>query len=72
MQFRSVYCTSPRWKDPQQGLAYSDEAFKAAQAAGDLASQGRALFCRTNFVQTLHGTRQAITDADRMVALLER
>ncbi|MCL6619163.1 MAG: diguanylate cyclase [Thermomonas hydrothermalis] len=71
VQFRSVYCTSPRWKDPQQGLAYSDEALKAAQAVGDLASQGRALFCRTNFVQTLRGTRQAITDADRMVALLE-
>lgn len=71
VQFRSVYCTSPRWKDPQQGLTYSQDAFRRALAAGDVGSQGRALFCQVGFVQELEGTRKAITVADRMVALLE-
>ncbi|MCR6494923.1 diguanylate cyclase [Thermomonas sp. S9] len=72
VQFRSVYCGSPRWKDAQQGLAYSQEAFRRALAAGDVASQGRALFCQVGFVQELEGTRRSIAVADRMVALLER
>lgn len=71
MRFRAVYCTSPRWKDPQQGLAYAEDALRRAIAAGDTAAQGVALFCRANFIQALHGTRAALAEANRMVALLE-
>jgi diguanylate cyclase (GGDEF)-like protein len=70
IQFRSVYCTSERWTDPRQGLAYSDDAQRRARAAGDLASQARAQFCRIGYVQTLEGTRKALAEADRMVAML--
>lgn len=71
VQFRSVYCGSPRWKDPQQGLAYTDDALRRARVARDIASQGRALFCRVGFVQLLYGTRQAIAEADKLVAFLQ-
>ena len=71
VQFRSVYCTSEYWKDPKQGLAYADEAQRRAQAAGDLASQGRAQFCRIGYVQELEGAGRAIGEAERMVSLLE-
>lgn len=71
VQFRSVYCTSERWKDPKQGLAYADEAQRRAREAGDLASQGRAQFCRIGYVQELEGAGQALREADRMVRLLE-
>ncbi|MFN3310997.1 MAG: diguanylate cyclase [Thermomonas sp.] len=71
VQFRSVYCGSPRWKDAQQGLAYTDDALRRAKAARDIASQGRAQFCRVGFVQLLGGTRQAIAEADKLVALLQ-
>ncbi|MGE4366042.1 diguanylate cyclase [Thermomonas sp.] len=71
VQFRSVYCGSPRWKDAQQGLAYTDDALRRARAARDIASQGRAQFCRVGFVQLLRGTRQAIAEADKLVALLQ-
>ena len=71
VQFRSVYCTSEYWKDPKQGLAYADEAQRRAQAAGDLASQGRAQFCRIGYVQELEGAGRAMGEAERMVSLLE-
>lgn len=71
VQFRSVYCTSERWEDPKSGLAYSDEAQRRAHRAGDLASQGRAQFCRIGFVQQLEGAEQALHEADRMVRMLE-
>ena len=71
VQFRSVYCTSERWKDPKQGLAYADEAQRRAQAAGDLASRGRAQYCRIGYVQELEGAGQALLEADRMVSMLE-
>lgn len=70
IQFRSVYCTSERWTDPQQGLAYSDDAQRRARDGGDLASQARAQFCRIGYVLTLEGTRKALVEADRMVAML--
>lgn len=70
IQFRSVYCASERWKDLKQGLAYSDDAQRRARAAGDLASQARAQFCRIGYVLSLEGTRKALTEADRMVAML--
>lgn len=70
VQFRSVYCASERWKDLKQGLAYSDDAQRRARAAGDLASQARAQFCRIGYVLSLEGTRKALAEADRMVAML--
>ncbi len=71
IQFRSVYCGSERWKDPAQGLAYANEALRRAQAAGDIASQGRARFCRVDFLSTLKGGKEALAEAERMVALLQ-
>ncbi len=71
VQFRSVYCTSERWEDPKQGLAYADEAQRRAQAAGDLASRGRAQYCRIGYVHELEGAGQALLEADRMVSMLE-
>lgn len=71
VQFRSVYCTSEQWEDPQRGLAYADDALRRARAIGDLASQGRAQFCRIGFVQELEGADQALLEADRMVRILE-
>lgn len=71
VQFRSVYCTSERWEDPKQGLAYADEAQRRAQAAGDLASRARAQFCRIGYVQELEGAGKALGEADRMVGMLE-
>lgn len=70
IQFRSVYCSSERWKDLKQGLAYSDDAQRRARATGDLASQARAQFCRIGYVLMLEGTRKAVVEADRMVAML--
>lgn len=71
IQFRSVYCGSERWKDPVRGLAYSDEALRRAQAAGDIASEGRARFCRVSFLSILKGGKEALAEAERMVALLQ-
>lgn len=71
VQFRSVYCTSEHWQDPKQGLAYADEALRRAHAADDLASRGRAQFCRIIYVQELKGARQALREADHMVVMLE-
>lgn len=71
IRFRSVYCGSQRWKDAKQGLAYTDEALRRANAAGDVASQGRALFCRVNFISMLQGSKQSLIDADKMVTLLQ-
>lgn len=71
IRFRSVYCGSERWKDPARGLAYADDALRRAQAAGDLASQGRAMFCRTDFLVQEKGTKAGLAEADRLVALLK-
>ncbi|MCO5055575.1 diguanylate cyclase [Thermomonas sp.] len=71
VQFRSVYCSSERWKDSAKGLAYATDALARAQAAGDIASQGRAIFCRVDFLSVLKGGKQALEEAGRMVALLQ-
>lgn len=71
IRFRSVYCGSQHWKDAKQGLAYTDEALRRANAASDVASQGRALFCRVNFISMLRGSKQSLIDADKMVTLLQ-
>lgn len=71
VQFRSVYCTSARWKDPRQGLAYADEALRQASAMHDLASQGRARFCRATFLSSTQGLQQSIAEWTRAIALLE-
>ena len=71
VQFRSVYCSSDKWTDLRKGLAYADDAQRRALAIHDLASQARAQFCRVSFVQSLEGTRKALADADKMVAMLQ-
>lgn len=71
VQFRSVYCGSDAWKDTKQGLAYTDDAQRRAREARDLASQARAQLCRVGYVQLLQGTRQALAEANRLVALLQ-
>lgn len=71
VQFRSVYCGSQRWQDPERGLAYADEALRRAQAAGDIASEGRARFCRVDFLSNLKGGKEALAEAERMVSLLQ-
>lgn len=71
VQFRSVFCASEDWTDLKQGLAYTDDALRRAREAGDLASQGRAQFCRVGYVLALEGTRRALDEANRMVAMLE-
>ena len=71
VRFRSVFCGSEHWTDLKQGLAYTDDALRRARAAGDLASQARAQFCRIGYVHALEGTRRALAEADRMVAMLE-
>ena len=71
VQFRSVFCGSEYWTDLKQGLAYTDDALRRARAAGDLASQARAQYCRIGYVHALEGSRRALTEADRMVAMLE-
>ncbi|WP_256645808.1 diguanylate cyclase [Thermomonas paludicola] len=71
VQFRSVYCGSDAWKDTKQGLAYTDDAQHRAREARDLASQARAQLCRVGYVQLLQGTRQALAEANRLVALLQ-
>ena len=71
LQFRSVYCASEDWTDLKQGLAYTDDAVRRARLAGDLASQARAQYCRVGYVQAIEGTRRALGEATRMVAMLE-
>lgn len=71
VQFRSVFCGSEYWTDLKQGLAYTDDAVRRARAAGDLASQARAQYCRIGYVHALEGSRRALAEADRMVAMLE-
>ena len=70
VRFRSVDCGSTRWKDVARGLAYSEQAVQAAREAGDRASQARALVCRSNFLMLRDGTRHALPDLDRALAVL--
>lgn len=69
-RFRSVYCTSLDWKDPRQGRSYSDETLRQATAAGDQASQARALLCRAAYTMLVDGSQQGLPDLDAAIKLL--
>lgn len=70
VRFRSVYCGSSKWKDPKQGLAYSDEALRLARDARDVASEARAQLCRAYFIGALSGDQRSLPELDKAVALL--
>jgi diguanylate cyclase (GGDEF)-like protein len=72
VRFRSVYCGSTRWKDVARGLDYTERAMKAARSIGDRASEARTLVCRSGFVMERDGTRHALPDLDRALAVLEK
>ena len=69
-RFRSVYCGSTKWKDPQQGLAYSDEALRLARNARDIASEARAMLCRTSYIMQISGLQRGRPELDKAIALL--
>ncbi|MFT4256513.1 MAG: diguanylate cyclase [Pseudoxanthomonas sp.] len=72
LRLRSVYCFSTGWSDHAQGLAYTDETLRRAQAANDLEAQARAMVCRIAHVLPLQGSKQALAEADKAVALAEK
>jgi diguanylate cyclase (GGDEF)-like protein len=69
-KFRSVYCGSSRWKDPEQALAYSDAALVRARDARDLASEARAILCRANYIMLASGSQRGMPDVEKAIALL--
>ena len=70
VRFRSVYCGSLKWKDADRGLAYSDEALEQARAAGDVASQARAMLCRASYIMLGSGSQRGLPEIDKVIALL--
>jgi diguanylate cyclase (GGDEF)-like protein len=70
VRFRSVYCGSERWKDPQRGLAYSDEALARARDLHDIASEARAMVCRAYFIMLISGSQRGLPEYNKVVALL--
>ncbi|MFT3763876.1 MAG: diguanylate cyclase [Pseudoxanthomonas sp.] len=73
-RFRSVYCySSNSWGgDYAHGLAYTDEALRRARAANDQEALARAMICRIAYVLPLQGSKQALAEADKAVALAEK
>ena len=69
-RFRSLYCTSARWKDVRSGLLYSDEALKRARDVHDTASEARALLCRATFIMRISGSQRGLPELDKAIALL--
>ncbi|MFO1473143.1 MAG: tetratricopeptide repeat-containing diguanylate cyclase [Lysobacterales bacterium] len=72
VRFRSVFCDSTRWKDPDQGLAYSEQTLQMARAAGDRASEARSLLCRSAYLSLRDGSRHGLPDIDRALAVLDK
>lgn len=70
VQFRSVYCGSTRWKDPRQGLAFSDLALKRARDTRDVASEARSMLCRATYIMLISGSKRGSPEVDRAIALL--
>ncbi len=70
VRFRSVYCGSEKWKDPDAGLAYSDEALKRARDLHDVASEARAMLCRADFIMLISGSQRGLPEYDKVVKLL--
>ena len=71
VRFRSVYCGSLRWKDAEEGLAYSDEALRRARDARDVASEARAMLCRAAYLMLTSGSKRGLPEVDKVVALLQ-
>jgi diguanylate cyclase (GGDEF)-like protein len=71
VRFRSVYCGSGKWKDIERGLEYSDAALALARDARDLASEARAILCRTNYIQLTSGTQRGLPEVEKAIALLQ-
>ena len=69
-RFRSLYCTSARWKDVRSGLLYSDEALKRARDVHDTASEARALLCRATYIMRISGSQRGLPELDKAIALL--
>jgi diguanylate cyclase (GGDEF)-like protein len=70
VRFRSVYCGSSKWKDPKQGLAYSDEALRLARDARDVASEARSLLCRAAYIMLTSGSQRGLPEVEKAIALL--
>ncbi len=71
VRFRSVYCGSLRWKDAEEGLAYSDEALSRARDAHDVASEARAMLCRAAYLMQTSGSKRGLPEVDKVVSLLQ-
>ena len=70
VRFRSVYCGSTKWKDPKQGLAYSDEALKRARDARDAVSEARSMLCRATYIMLISGSQRGLPEVEKVIALL--
>jgi len=71
VRFRSVYCGSSKWKEPKQGLAYSDEALRLARDARDVASEARAMLCRAAYIMLLSGSQRGLPEVEKAISLLQ-
>jgi diguanylate cyclase (GGDEF)-like protein len=71
VRFRSVYCGSSKWKEPKQGLAYSDEALRLARDARDVASEARAMLCRAAYIMLLSGSQRGLPEVEKAIVLLQ-
>ncbi|QIL19616.1 tetratricopeptide repeat-containing diguanylate cyclase [Thermomonas sp. HDW16] len=70
VRFRSVYCGSRKWKDAQQGLAYSNDALRIARDAHDIASEARATLCRAVYIMLISGSQRGLPEVNKAIALL--
>lgn len=70
VRFRSVYCGSQTWLDPERGLAYSDEALRRARDLHDIASEARAMLCRADFIMRISGSQRGLPEYDKVISLL--
>ena len=71
VRFRSVYCGSSKWKEPEQGLAYSDEALRLARDARDVASEARVMLCRATYIMLVSGSQRGLPEVEKAIALLQ-
>ena len=69
-RFRSLYCASDKWRDAQDGLAYSDGALAVARDARDPASEARAMLCRAGYIGLIGGTQRSLPEVEKAIALL--
>ena len=70
VRFRSVYCGSIKWKDPGQGLTYSDAALVVARDARDTASEARVHLCRAFYIGQISGAQRGLPEIEKAIALL--